>query len=100
MLVEREHLAPAGLPYLLGLLAALVLSALAILATAAFAPLLLIGLIPIALVLFVMLFGIFTVDPNEAKVLQLFGRYVGTAKQPGLRWANPFYTKHKISLRV
>ena len=100
MLVEREHLAPAGLPYLLGLLAALILSVLGILAAVAFAPLLLIALIPIAVVLFVMLFGIFTVAPNEAKVLQLFGRYVGTAKQPGLRWANPFFTKHKISLRV
>ena len=44
--------------------------------------------------------GLFVVNPNEARVLQLFGRYVGTAKEPGLRWANPFYTKHKISLRV
>jgi len=33
-------------------------------------------------------------------VLQLFGRYVGTVKETGLRWANPFYTKQKISLRV
>jgi regulator of protease activity HflC (stomatin/prohibitin superfamily) len=44
--------------------------------------------------------GVFTVHPNEAKVLQLFGRYVGTVANPGLRWANPFYTKHKVSLRV
>ena len=35
--------------------------------------------------------GFFMVSPNEAKVLQLFGDYVGTAKQPGLRYANPFY---------
>jgi len=33
-------------------------------------------------------------------VLQLFGAYRGTAKQEGLRWANPFYTKRRISLRV
>ena len=33
-------------------------------------------------------------------MLQLFGSYAGTAKNPGLRWANPFYMKHKISLRV
>lgn len=45
-------------------------------------------------------FGFFIVNPNEAKVLQLFGKYVGTAKDPGLRWANPFYTKVKVSLRV
>lgn len=47
-----------------------------------------------------LLTGLFMVDPNEGKVLQLFGRYVGTAKEPGLRWANPFYTKKKVSLRV
>ena len=46
------------------------------------------------------LIGFFMVAPNEARVLQLFGAYVGTAKIAGLRWANPFYTKKKISLRV
>lgn len=44
--------------------------------------------------------GLFTVAPNQAKVLQLFGKYVGTVKTPGLQWANPFYTKHRVSLRV
>jgi regulator of protease activity HflC (stomatin/prohibitin superfamily) len=44
--------------------------------------------------------GLFTVAPNEGRVLQLFGAYRGTAKQEGLRWANPFYTKKRISLRV
>src|SRR6187402_3288923 len=44
--------------------------------------------------------GVFVVAPNSARVLQLFGDYVGTAKTPGLRWANPFYTKKRISLRV
>jgi SPFH domain / Band 7 family len=44
--------------------------------------------------------GFFIVAPNEAKVLQLFGNYVGTAKEPGLRFANPFYTRKKVSLRV
>lgn len=49
---------------------------------------------------FLMLFGLFTVNPNEGKVLQLFGKYVGTVREPGLRWANPFYTKNAVSLRV
>ena len=40
--------------------------------------------------------GLFVVNPNEAKVLQLFGKYVGTARQPGLRFANPFYTKRRV----
>jgi regulator of protease activity HflC (stomatin/prohibitin superfamily) len=44
--------------------------------------------------------GFFIVGPNEGRVLQLFGAYAGTAKIAGLRWANPFYTKKKISLRV
>jgi len=44
--------------------------------------------------------GFFMVAPNEAKVLQLFGSYIGTAKVAGLRWANPFFNKKKISLRV
>jgi regulator of protease activity HflC (stomatin/prohibitin superfamily) len=44
--------------------------------------------------------GFFVIAPNEAKVLQLFGDYVGTAKKTGLRWVNPFYSKRKISLRV
>jgi len=44
--------------------------------------------------------GLFIVNPNEAKVLQLFGQYVGTVHVPGLRWANPFYSKRKISVRV
>jgi len=44
--------------------------------------------------------GLFTVAPNEGRVLQLFGAYRGTAKDEGLRWANPFYSKKRISLRV
>ena len=47
-----------------------------------------------------LLSGFFMVAPNEAKVLQLFGDYVGTAKTTGLRYANPFYKKRKLSLRV
>ena len=44
--------------------------------------------------------GLFTVQPNQGVVLQLFGRYIGTVKAPGLKWANPFYSKKAISLRV
>jgi regulator of protease activity HflC (stomatin/prohibitin superfamily) len=44
--------------------------------------------------------GLFVVNPNEAKVLQLFGHYTGTVKSAGLRWANPFYSKRRISLRI
>jgi len=44
--------------------------------------------------------GLFMVHPNEAKVLQLFGKYVGTCRDPGLRWANPFYAKASVSTRI
>jgi regulator of protease activity HflC (stomatin/prohibitin superfamily) len=56
----------------------------------------------IALVLgaiFLML-GLYKVEPNQAAVLDLFGKYVGTVKDNGLRWNNPFYGKKKVSLRV
>lgn len=60
--------------------------------------------IPIAFLAFVASLlafkGLFVVNPNEAQVLQLFGDYRGTVRKPGLRWANPFYTKRKVSLRV
>ena len=47
--------------------------------------------------------GLFVVNPNDARVLLLFGSYVGTARDPGLRWANPLYAfsgRRRISLRV
>jgi regulator of protease activity HflC (stomatin/prohibitin superfamily) len=44
--------------------------------------------------------GIFIVNPNEAKVLTLFGRYAGSVKEAGLWFVNPFTAKRKISLRV
>jgi regulator of protease activity HflC (stomatin/prohibitin superfamily) len=47
-----------------------------------------------------LLAGLFVVNPNEGKVLQLMGSYAGTAKTPGLRWANPLYSKKRVSLRV
>ena len=47
-----------------------------------------------------LMMGLFMVNPNEGKVLQLFGKYAGTVKKPGLRWANPFYSKRRISQRV
>jgi regulator of protease activity HflC (stomatin/prohibitin superfamily) len=56
--------------------------------------------VPVLIALMISLFGFFINQPNQAKVLQLFGAYVGTVKDSGLRWANPFYTKRTVSLRV
>jgi SPFH domain / Band 7 family len=44
--------------------------------------------------------GFMTVNPNEAKVITLFGKYQGTLKEPGLRWVNPFTARKRVSLRV
>ena len=44
--------------------------------------------------------GLYMLQPNEAAILLLFGEYVGTDRSEGLRWANPFYRKQKISLRA
>ena len=46
------------------------------------------------------LFGLYMVEPNQAAVVSLFGKYVGTVKDNGLRWNNPFYGKRKVSQRV
>jgi regulator of protease activity HflC (stomatin/prohibitin superfamily) len=44
--------------------------------------------------------GHLTLQPNEACVYTLFGTYVGTARDSGFWWANPFRSKHKLSLRA
>jgi len=57
-------------------------------------------IIPILLAVFIILPGFVLVQPNNSRVLLLFGKYIGTIKKNGLYWANPFYTKKKISLRA
>ena len=54
----------------------------------------------LSLLVFICWFGFFMVQPKVGKVLQLFGQYIGTVREPGLRWANPFYTKQSVSLRI
>jgi len=44
--------------------------------------------------------GLFIVNPNDAKVMVIFGKYAGTVRQNGFFWANPFFVKRKISLRA
>lgn len=56
------------------------------------------GLLTLAVV--VSLGGFYMVEPNQAAVLSLFGKYIGTVKEQGLRWNNPFYAAKKVSLRV
>jgi regulator of protease activity HflC (stomatin/prohibitin superfamily) len=44
--------------------------------------------------------GLFIVNPNESKVLVLFGTYKGTVRQSGVHWANPLYVRQTVSLRI
>jgi hypothetical protein len=91
----------AGIPVVIGLIVAQV-ATLALVAGAVLTrfPPYIVGAALLAAFVGFLFAGLFMVSPNEAKVLQLFGSYVGSAREPGLRWANPFYTKKKVSLRV
>ena len=101
MIRERNYGALPGLPMLLLFVAVVILCILGIGKGADDGPPMMV--IGSALMLLLTIFlsaGLFVVNPNEGRVLQFFGDYVGTARTPGLRWANPFFTKKRISLRV
>jgi hypothetical protein len=55
---------------------------------------------PLVIIGVLLLAGIYMLQPNQAALLLLFGDYRGTDRSSGLRWANPFYRKTKISLRA
>ncbi len=101
MIRERQRTAASGYVALAILLLATVANVLWLVSTIqAERPL---PIVASALALTVLMFlyaGFFMVNPNEARVLQLFGDYVGSVKRPGLRYANPFYSKRRVSLRV
>lgn len=63
-------------------------------------PLLLLVDVPLFILSLIWFNGLFTIQPNEACLLTFFGPYVGTVREAGFYWVNPFYTKRKISLRA
>src|SRR5262245_54584281 len=63
-------------------------------------PWVVIGLVLIEGLLCFLLAGFFIVNPNEARVMTLFGKYSGSAKADGFHWANPLLKKRHISLRI
>lgn len=101
MIREREYTALPGLPMALALLAVILASGYGIFSGAQDQSVttILASAFVLALAIFLMA-GLFVVNPNEAKVLQFFGDYVGSVRIAGLRWANPLYTKRRISQRV
>ncbi len=101
MIRETRRDALPGIPVLLLLLATLVAGiALLIRSSVHHSGLIAAGAGLLIIVVSILLCGVYTVAPNQGRVLQLFGSYRGTTREPGLRWANPFFTKKVISLRV
>lgn len=65
-----------------------------------FGPMLPLPLIVTGIVTFFILSGFFVINPNEATVIQLAGKYVGSVRQEGFHWVIPIYSKSKITLRI
>ena len=65
-----------------------------------YAPVLLWVQIPLLLLTVFSFFGFLVVQPNEARVLVLFGKYIGSIRKDGFWWANPLAVKRHISLRI
>jgi regulator of protease activity HflC (stomatin/prohibitin superfamily) len=98
---ERKATTWNGLGMLLLLLAALGASIWALVAGIRTAEVMVIlGAVAAAVLSIVLLAGLFMVEPNQGRVLTLFGAYRGTEREAGLRWANPFLAKRAVSLRV
>ena len=91
-----------GIPVLLVLLAVLAGCAYAffLVVTAGGGATLLVAAIVASVLAVFGLVGLYMVEPNQSAVLSLFGKYVGTVQENGLRWNNPFFTKRKVSLRI
>ena len=98
---ENTLRSAAGIPMLLALLVALLFGAYLIFnGVRSEAPMWVVAGLLVEVVAFFCCFGLYMVEPNQAAVVSLFGKYVGTVKENGLRWNNPFYTKRKVSQRV
>jgi regulator of protease activity HflC (stomatin/prohibitin superfamily) len=101
MIRERERTVMSGWFVVVAVLVLEVLGLVGIFLSAeAERPALIFGSILMMVLVAPLALGLFIVNPNEGKVLQLFGKYVGTVKTPGLAWANPFYYKRRVSLRI
>jgi regulator of protease activity HflC (stomatin/prohibitin superfamily) len=106
MIQEKIKQTPNGLPYLLFFVLLVVLAVITLIYRANTASndyrdaFFIVPSILVMLTSFFMMAGLYTIEPNSAVVLLLFGKYVGTDRSEGFRWANPFFTKKKLSLRT
>ena len=98
---ERVRTPAAGLPTLVLLLGGLLACVAGFIGGAASAQGVVVAVAIICAVgILFLLSGMFIVNPNEAKVLVLFGEYAGSVRKPGMYWANPFFKRTSISLRI
>jgi regulator of protease activity HflC (stomatin/prohibitin superfamily) len=98
---ERERAAAPGLLTLVLLLGGLLACIAGFIGGAGSAqPLVIGGAVVCGIIILFLLSGMFIVNPNEAKVLVLFGEYAGSVRKPGMYWANPFFKRTSISLRI
>ena len=103
MVRERQRDGFPGVPMLLLVLAVgigLFLNVVRLVGERAFPPFIFFTIVSSIVLMLFFLAGFFVVNPNEGRVLQFFGTYVGTSRRTGLQWLVPFYTKRRISLRV
>ena len=103
MVRERQRDGLPGVPMLFLVLAigvGLLLNVVRLVGERAFPPLIFFTIVGSIILMLFLLSGFFIVQPNEGRVLQFFGTYVGTSRRTGLQWLVPFYTKRRISLRV
>lgn len=90
-----------GIPMLLMLFASLLLAGWTVVnGVQATSPSTVFGGVALATLAGFCMLGLYMVEPNQSAVLSLFGKYVGTVKENGLRWNNPFFAKKKVSQRV
>jgi regulator of protease activity HflC (stomatin/prohibitin superfamily) len=98
---ERVRTPAAGLPTLVLLLGGLLACVAGFIGGAASSQGVVVAVAIIcAIGILFLLSGMFIVNPNEAKVLVLFGQYAGSVRKPGMYWANPFFKRSSISLRI
>ena len=103
MVRERPRDGFPGLPALLLVLAVgvgLFLNIVRLIGDRAFPPLIVFSIFGSVFLMLFLLAGFFIVQPNQARVLQFFGTYVGTSRKTGLQWLIPFYTRKRFSLRI
>jgi regulator of protease activity HflC (stomatin/prohibitin superfamily) len=98
--IEVDRRTASGYPWIAIALALAAVGVYAFLQIERFGPQVLLVAVPSLLGAGLLLAGLYMLQPNEAAILLLFGEYKGTDRNAGLRWANPFFKKQKLSLRA